>query len=59
MSMTYELGNKTDIKINDFVDLRTSKNIREDLINFYKKDYFNVCKYCVRLKKEVIPAEQL
>ncbi|MDR0572238.1 MAG: hypothetical protein LBG48_05290 [Rickettsiales bacterium] len=60
-SMTYELHEKSDIRIpvDDYVDVRNSKNLREDLIKFYQKDYFDVCKYCVRLDKQILPAEQI
>ncbi|GHU83002.1 hypothetical protein FACS189468_7780 [Spirochaetia bacterium] len=59
-SAGYELG---IIKTadSDFINLRSrsSKNIKEELVNFYKKDCYEVCKFCVRPQEEIIPAEQI
>jgi organic radical activating enzyme len=58
-SSGYELG-IIKISENDFLDLRGENgNFKEKLINFYRKDCFDACEYCVRLEKEVMPAEQL
>jgi hypothetical protein len=32
---------------------------KDDLINFYKKDYFEACRNCIRIDEQVIPAVQL
>jgi organic radical activating enzyme len=60
-SMTYELHERSNIEIpdGDYVDLRKSKNLREELINFYHREYFNICGYCRRIDKQILPAEQL
>lgn len=42
----------------DAIDL-SEGNIKEKLIDFYKKEYFNACKYCIRTSKEVVPALQI
>ena len=47
------------IDVNDYVNLRTSKDLRKDLIDFYEKEYFDACKYCIRLNEKILPAEQL
>ena len=46
------------ITSNDFVDLRQKNSLREKIVSFYEKNYFNVCRHCVRSDKEVIPAQQ-
>ena len=51
----YELGL---IDAHDFIDLN-SNTLRQDIIDFYNREYFDACKYCVRTNKEVLPAEQL
>ena len=43
----------------DAIDLRKDKNIKEKLIEFYSKDFYEPCRHCIRSSKEVIPAEQL
>lgn len=47
------------IEVNDYINLRNSKNLRKDLIDFYEKDYFDACRYCIRLNEKILPAEQL
>jgi organic radical activating enzyme len=59
-SSGYELG-LIKIKNSDFIDLRAvgGQELSKKLIDFYGKDYFDACKYCVRTNKKVMPAEQL
>ena len=45
------------IDANDYIDLR-HENLREKLIDFYKKDYFEACEYCALNQDRVIPALQ-
>ncbi len=45
------------IDINDYVDMNSS-NLREDLINFYKRDYQQACQYCILNDGTVQPALQ-
>jgi organic radical activating enzyme len=49
------------INADDYVDLRQKNifKIKKDLINFYKKDYFEACKYCRRTSEKVLPAIQI
>ena len=54
MSYGRELGLFED----DSIDILNSKNLREDLIKFYQKEYFNACSHCVLSDKKVIPALQ-
>jgi hypothetical protein len=52
--------NLVEIPDTDYIDLRKSQeNIKDGLINFYKKEYFEVCKFCIRPQEEIIPAEQI
>lgn len=51
----FELGL---FEANDFVNLLNNPNLKQDLINFYSKEYFDVCKYCKRTNTKVLPAEQ-
>jgi organic radical activating enzyme len=59
-SSGYELG-MVEIGNSDFIDLRTvkEKDLSKKLIAFYSKDCFDICKYCLRTNKQVLPAEQL
>jgi hypothetical protein len=59
-SNAYELG-YINLTPRDFIDLRKidKKDLRSELINFYKKSYFESCKYCVRLQDRVLPAQQI
>ena len=47
------------IDVNDYINLRTSKDLKKDLINFYEKEYFDACKYCLISNEKILPAEQL
>jgi hypothetical protein len=43
----------------DFIDLRDAKrDLRERIIDFYKKNCFAVCDYCERLDEKIEPAVQ-
>jgi organic radical activating enzyme len=44
--------------ITDFIDL-SAERVKQAIIDFYHKDYFQACKYCVRLSETVIPAIQM
>jgi organic radical activating enzyme len=64
-SSGYELG-FIKIKDSDFIDLRVTREIgggggviSKKIIEFYNKDYFEACKYCIKTNKEVLLAEQL
>lgn len=43
----------------DYIDLDQTKNLKEDLINFYRKDMIDACEYCILSKEKVAPAIQL
>lgn len=45
-------------KINDSIDLINSKNLKEDFINFYNKEYMDACAYCILSNEKVPPAIQ-
>ncbi len=45
-------------KIDDSVDLINSKNLKQDLINFYNKEYMDACEYCILSNEKVPPAIQ-
>lgn len=42
----------------DAIKLINNPNLKEDIINFYHKEYFEACKYCRRTNTKVIPALQ-
>ena len=44
-------------KANDYVNLLNNPDLKQDLIDFYSKEYFEVCKYCKRTDKKVLPAQ--
>lgn len=46
------------INTKDYIDLETTKNLKQDLINFYKKELIDACEYCIISKEEVQPALQ-
>jgi organic radical activating enzyme len=46
----------------ELVDLRSGEvinSVKLDLINFYKREYFDICRYCIRTYERVMPAVQL
>jgi hypothetical protein len=45
------------VQVDDYIDLK-SDNLRKELIEFYKKDYFEACEYCIMNEKRVVPAMQ-
>jgi organic radical activating enzyme len=54
----YELGVVKPVE-GEYIDLRNgAKTLKQDIINFYEKDYFNACRYCVRIDEQVEPAIQ-
>lgn len=58
-SSAYELGVADMSAPCEVVDLRAGSDVREELINFYSKPYFDVCRRCIRPDGDVMPAEQL
>lgn len=46
-------------KANDCVNILNNPKLKDDLIEFYSKDYFEVCKYCKRTNEKVMPAQQI
>lgn len=46
------------IEVKDYIDLDKTKNLKQDLIDFYKKDMIDACEYCIISKDEVRPAIQ-
>jgi hypothetical protein len=54
----YELGIVKPVE-GEYIDLRNgAKTLKQDIINFYKKECFNACRYCVRIDEQVEPAIQ-
>lgn len=47
------------IETKDYIDLDKTKNLRQDLIDFYQKDMVDACEYCLLSKQKVSPALQL
>ncbi len=45
--------------ISDGIDIINSKNLRKELIDFYNKQYFDACSYCVKYDENVQPALQI
>lgn len=58
-SSGYELGMANSSAVGEVVDLRGGGDIRGKLIAFYHRDFFEVCRGCVRIDEEVLPAEQM
>lgn len=44
---------------NEVIDLRCEHDLRQALINFYRKDFFEECRMCGGYGEEVIPGEQI
>lgn len=47
------------IDTKDFIDLDKTKDLKQELINFYKKDMVDACEYCLISNEKVSPAIQL
>jgi organic radical activating enzyme len=60
LSAGYELG-QVEIFADESINLRNSNEviIRDKIINFYKKEYFEACRSCIRLEEQVMPAIQI
>lgn len=43
----------------EIIDLRTEPNLRQAIINFYEKDFFEACRSCGGYGEEVLPGEQI
>ena len=46
------------VDADDYVDLKNSKNLKQDIIDFYNKDYLKACEYCISSDTIVMPALQ-
>jgi hypothetical protein len=58
-SSGYELGMADDSCAGEVVDLHGGGDIRQKLIDFYHREFFEACRGCVRINEEVLPAEQV
>jgi organic radical activating enzyme len=64
ISSGYELGLAKSAQ-HDFIDLRKchlgerSDVLRQELIDFYHKDYFEACRYCSHGEERIMPAIQM
>ena len=47
------------IETKDYIDLDRTKNLRQELIDFYQKDMVDACEYCLLSTQKVSPALQL
>lgn len=47
------------INTQDFIDLEKTTDLKQDLINFYKKEMVDACEYCILSDEEVKPAVQI
>ncbi len=47
------------LKIEDSVNIVESKNLKQDLIDFYQKDVLDACSYCILNDEKILPAIQL
>lgn len=54
-SSAIELG---IIDVDDYVDIISSDNLKKDLINYFKKDYFKACETCILSDEPVMAAIQ-
>ncbi len=55
-----QLGIFYDKDAIDLTDLKDDDSgFKEKFIEFYKKDFYEPCRYCIRSNKEVMPAKQL
>jgi organic radical activating enzyme len=61
LSAGYELG-QADIFPDESINLKNNNDdilLRDKLINFYKKEYFEACRSCIRINEQVMPAIQI
>jgi len=56
-SSGYELGMADASRAGEVVDLRGG-GLRQKMIDFYHREFFEACRACVRIDEEVMPAEQ-
>lgn len=47
------------IKSDEYIDIEKSTNLKQDLIDFYQRDYADACRYCILSEETVQPALQL
>ena len=47
------------IETKDYIDLDKTKNLKQELIDFYQKDMVDACEYCLLSTQKVSPALQL
>ncbi len=53
------MGKKLNlVKNKDFIDLEKTMDLRNELVNFYKKDIIEACEYCKISDEKVQPALQ-
>ena len=52
-------GREFNLFEDDSIDIVNSNNLRDDLIKFYQKDFFNACSHCTLSDIKVQPALQL
>lgn len=46
------------VEVHDYIDLDKTVDLRQDLIDFYKRDMVDACEYCMPSKVKVQPALQ-
>jgi hypothetical protein len=42
----------------EFIDVRNSESIHRRIVNFYQKECFESCRYCIRIDEQILPAIQ-
>lgn len=47
------------VNVDDYIDLRTTTDLKKDFIEFYNKDYLKACEYCILSDVKVKPALQM
>ena len=46
------------VDVDDYIDIKNSKDLKQDFIKFYDKDYLKACEYCILSDVPVLPALQ-
>ena len=46
------------LEIKDSIDIVNSKNLKNDLVDFYKNNYMDACKSCILSDEKIMPAIQ-
>ena len=47
------------VDVDDYIDINNSKDLIQDFINFYNKNYLKACEYCILSDETIFPALQI